>query len=217
VAADVAAALTLPVVAGTAVAVLVLLAVATEAVNAPVTVAHEGGHMAMGALTGYRVFGFELENGFNGGTQRSDTGWALGRILTVSAGYTAPPLLGLGGAALLAAGEASLLLWTAVVLLVLAWVKARGELTLSVVLLLAFFIAYVALYGTPTLQAAFAAGLVWLLLIGGVYSAWTASTDDDTDPAKLAHDTLIPRKVWWAAFVAFALFCLWQAILLLAP
>jgi hypothetical protein len=46
-----------------------------------------------------------------------------------------------------------------------------------------------------------------LLLFGAVRSALDAGTDDGTDPAKLAHDTLIPRIVWKAGFVAFAAYC----------
>jgi hypothetical protein len=43
------------------------------------------------------------------------------------------------------------------------------------------------------------------------------STADGTDVAKLARDTLIPRKVWKAGFVVLALFCVWRGFLLLAP
>jgi hypothetical protein len=38
--------------------------------------------------------------------------------------------------------------------------QASGEIATFVVLLLAIAIGYVAIYGSPTLQAAFAAGLV---------------------------------------------------------
>jgi Peptidase M50B-like len=143
-------------------------------------------------------------------------GWGPGRILTAFAGYVTPPLVGLGGAALLRAGKAWPLLWTAVVLLVLAWVKARGEEATVVVLLLIVSIGYVAIYGTPVLQAALAAGLVWLLLFGGLQSAVVAGTHKDTDPDLLFRDTLIPRTVWKAGFVVIALLCLWKGFQLLA-
>ena len=78
-------------------------------------------------------------------------------------------------------------------------------------------IGYVALYGTPTLQAGVAAGLVWVLLFGGVRAAAVASTAAGSDPDRLFRDTLIPRFAWKAAFVAVALYCLWKGFVLLKP
>ena len=109
------------------------------------------------------------------------------------------------------------LLWAVVVLLVSAYVKAEKEWTTFVVLLLAVATGYVALYGRPTLQAAYAAGLVWILLFGGLRAAVRAGTDTNTDPDRLFRDTLIPRTVWKGAFIAVALWCLWKGFLLLAP
>jgi Peptidase M50B-like len=218
VTAEVAAALTLPVLAGAAVAVLFVLAVATDAVDALDTIAHEGGHMIVGLLTGRRLQDFELEAAGGGVTHFDPSPWGPARIISAMAGYTMPPLLGLGGAALLAAGLAWPLLWIAVILLVLAWIKAATDLTMLVLLLLAVAIGYVALYGGPTLQAAFAAGLVWVLLFSGLRSAvLLPMKNDGSDAAALARDTLIPRQVWKAAFVAFALYCLWKGFQLLAP
>lgn len=213
----VADALTTPVLAGAAVAALLLVAVAYTAVGAVVTVAHEAGHMAVGALTGHRIDYFEVKMGGEGATWHSDHGWGPGRILLSAAGYTAPPLLGLGGAALVAGGRAWPLLWTTVALLALALPKAEREWTTFVVLLCGAAVGYVGLYGTPTQQAAVAAGLVWLLLFGGARAAVQSSTGDGSDAALLARDTLIPRFAWKAAFVAFALYCLWKGSLLLAP
>jgi Peptidase M50B-like len=85
------------------------------------------------------------------------------------------------------------------------------------VLVLATAIGYVAVYAAPQWQAAFAAGLVWLLLFGGLRAAVISSTSDRSDAAKLAHDTLIPRFVWKAAFVTVAAVCLWKGFQLLAP
>jgi hypothetical protein len=159
--AEVAAALSWPVLSATAVTVLVLLLVAGGPVGRVVTIAHEGGHMLIGTLTGGSVKDFQLNaNREGGGTNYNRLpGW-LGDTLTTFAGYVTPPLAGLGGAVLLKEGLAWPLLWTAVALLVLAWIKAMDDLTNFVVLILAVFIGYVGLYGSPTLQAAFAAGLV---------------------------------------------------------
>ena len=133
------------------------------------------------------------------------------------AGYVTPPLLGLGGAALFDAGQILPLLWTTVVLLILTLIKAEREWTTFVVLLLAAGTGYVALYGTPLLQAGFAAGLVWLLLFDGLASAVVAGTQRDTDPDRLFRDTLIPRMLWKAGFVVVAIVCLWKGAQLLVP
>lgn len=214
---QVAAALTAPVVGSAAIAALLLVVLAHDAVGPVIGVAHEGGHMAVAVLTGLRVRQFRLTDPGNAVTTFGRLPWGPGRILMTIAGYTTPPLLGFGGAAVLAAGEAWPALWVAVVLLVLAWSKAEQEWTMFVVLLLAAAIGYVAISGTPVLQAALAAGLVFVLLIGGVRSAVVSSTGDGSDAAHLAHDTLIPRVLWKAGFVVLSLYCLWKGFQLLAP
>ena len=209
--------LTGPVLGATAVAVLLLVGLAYQAVGALVTLVHEGGHVAANALTGRRIHYFEVSEGGAGVTVSTDRGWGPARILVSAAGYTAPPLLGLGGATLLARGAVQPLLWTAVVLLVLALPKAEREWTTALVLLSVVATGYTAIYGSVALQGAIAAGLVWLLLFGGVRSAVESSTADISDAAALARNTLIPRIVWKAGFVALALYCLWQGFVLLKP
>ena len=216
---QVAAALTTPVLGATAIAVLLLLVVAAPAVEALDTIIHEGAHMVVALLTGLGVQHFEIKADGNAETLPKRSPWGPARILTGMAGYPAPSLVGLGGAALLTAGRAWPLLWTVVVLLVLAWIKALGELTSFVVLLLAVAIGYVAIYGTPTLQAGLAAGVVWLLLFSGVRSVAIIpmGKTDHSDAHALARDTLIPRHLWQAAFMAFALYCLWKGFVILKP
>jgi hypothetical protein len=216
--AQVAAALTLPVVTAAAITALLLLAVAASSMEVLDIIVHEGAHMVVGLLTGRRVRHFVIEADGNAFTRYDPSPWGPARILSAMAGYPAPSLLGLGGAALLAAGRAWPLLWTTVVLLVLAWVKSMGELTSFLVVLVAAAVAYVAIYGSPTLQAGVAAGLVWLLLFSGLRSAaMIPMSNNSSDAAALARDTLIPRQIWKAGFVAFALYCLWKGFVLLAP
>jgi hypothetical protein len=149
-----------------------------------------------------------------------EPGW-LGDILTTFAGYVTPPLLGLGGAVLLKEGYAWPLLWIAVILLFLAWVKARDEFTCLVPLILAGFTGYVGLYRSPALQAAFATGLVLLFLLGVfLLGALRAAATSDirkgmgfrSDAEVLADATLIPRVLWKAAYVTVALLCLWKGL-----
>jgi hypothetical protein len=118
-----------------------------------------------------------------------------------------------------AVGEVGPLLWIVVVPLVLALLEAEREWTTFVVLLFATATAtgYVALYGTPALQAAIATGVVWLLLFGGARAAAQSGTGDGSDAAQLAHDTLVPRILWKAVFVVVAIVCLWKGFRLLEP
>jgi hypothetical protein len=213
--ADVAAALTWPVLSGAALAVLVLLVVAKEVVGRVVTVTHEGGHMVIGVLTGQKVKHFYLNANDDGAATafHRPLPW-LSDIPTTFAGYAAPPLAGLGGAVLLDAGKAWPLLWIAVALLVMAWIKARDELTSVVVLIVAGFTAYVGIYGAPALQAGFAAGLVLLLLLGGLADAVTVPTDKSSgsDVAILARRTLLPASLWKAGHITVAVLCVWKGI-----
>src|SRR3954462_5550077 len=97
-----------------------------------ITIAHEGGHGLVALLTGRRLTGIRLHSDTSGLTLSRGKPHGIGMILTAACGYTAPPLLGLGGAALLAAGHITLLLWVATALLVamLAMIRnAYGALT----------------------------------------------------------------------------------------
>jgi hypothetical protein len=69
-----------------------------------------------------------------------------------------------------------------------------------------------------SLKAAFATGLVVLLLFGGLRSAALVSLDktSNSDPIQLARATWIPAPLWKVAFVAVALYCVWKGILVLA-
>lgn len=208
---EVAVALTRPVVLGTGLAALALVAWTWPWVGLLMSVVHEGGHMAVGLVTGLRVRHFKIHSGFSAATSFGvPMPWGPARILMTIAGYATPPLVGLGGAVLLARGKAWPLLWTAVILLVLAWVKAREDRAVSVVVLGAAGLGYVAIYGPPLLAAVLAATIVWLLLIGGVRDAVVQDLGQGSDAAHLAHDTLIPRIAWKAGFVVVALVCLVQ-------
>lgn len=217
--AEVAAALTWPVLAATGIAVGLLVVLAGDVVGRIVTVTHESGHMVVGFMTGSTVKHFYLNPDREGGATEfhRGPGW-LGGIITGFAGYVTPPLMGLGGAVLLREGLAWPVLWMAVGLLFLAWVKARDEVTSLAVLAVAAAGAYVGLYGAAVLRAAFAAGLVLLLLIGGVRGAAVSSAErgSGSDADRLARSTLIPAGLWKLAYVTVALLCLWKGVVVLA-
>lgn len=179
--------------------------------QALVTLAPEGGHYVVGTLMGYLPNQLVLDDGGGGGTGYVQDWWSPGRVLRLFAGYATPPLLGLAGAQLLAAGMAWSVLVVAIGLLLAAFLVATNALAITVALVGVVGFGWTATAGGPELQAGVAVGLVWLLLLGGLSSAiQIPRADNDSDVAKLTRDTLIiPRILWHAAFTAIAVVCLW--------
>ncbi|QIJ64657.1 M50 family metallopeptidase [Streptomyces sp. JB150] len=192
-----------------------------------ITIAHEGGHGLVALLTGRTLTGIRLHSDTSGLTVSRGKPYGLGMILTAAAGYTAPPLLGLGGAALLAAGRITLLLWLATALLLAMLVMIRNAYgTLTVVLTGSLFVLVSWLTG-PQVQAAFAYAVVWFLLLGGVRPGFElqskrrrwrgreapfggggvgrAGAAPDSDADQLARLTHAPAGVWLFLFHAVSL------------
>ncbi|AYG80551.1 hypothetical protein DWB77_02686 [Streptomyces hundungensis] len=173
-----------------------------------VTIAHEGGHGLVALLTGRRLDGIRLHSDTSGLTVSRGKPYGLGMILTAAAGYTAPPLLGLGGAALLAAHHITLLLWLATALLLAMLVMIRNAYgVLTVVITGAAFLLVSWLTG-PDVQSAFAYTAVWFLLLGGVRPAFELQrkrrrhNDGDSDADQLARLTHVPPALWLFLFHA---------------
>ncbi|MEV6735592.1 M50 family metallopeptidase [Streptomyces sp. NPDC051104] len=171
-----------------------------------ITIAHEGGHGLVALLTGRTLTGIRLHSDTSGLTVSRGKPYGLGMILTAAAGYTAPPLLGLGGAALLAAGHITALLWLATALLVSMLLMIRNAYgALTVLLTGGTFLAVSWLTG-PQVQAAFAYAAVWFLLLGGVRPAFELQAKrsrggaGDSDADQLARLTNVPAGLWLFLF-----------------
>lgn len=176
-----------------------------------VTIAHEGGHGLVALLTGRRLDGIRLHSDTSGLTVSRGRPSGLGMILTAAAGYTAPPLLGLGGAALLGAGRITALLWIATALLVAMLVMIRNAYgALTVVLTGGTFLLVSWLAGSEV-QAAFAYAVVWFLLLGGVRPAFELQSKrrrggaGDSDADQLSRLTHVPAGLWLFFFHAVSL------------
>jgi hypothetical protein len=173
-----------------------------------ITIAHEGGHGLVALLTGRTLTGIRLHSDTSGLTVSRGKPHGLGMILTAAAGYTAPPLLGLGGASLLSAGRITLLLWLATALLVAMLVMIRNAYgALTVVLTGGTFLVVSWLAG-PQVQAAFAYTVVWFLLLGGVRPAFELQAKrsrggaGDSDADQLSRLTHVPAALWLFLFHA---------------
>lgn len=180
-----------------------------------VTIAHEGGHALIALLTGRRLDSITLHSDTSGLTVSSGKPYGPGMILTAMAGYPAPPLLGLGFAALLGAERITLMLWTSIVLLAAVLIKVRNIYGLCTVFALGATIFAVSWFGTDTVQAAVAFLGAWFLLLAGARpvielqrgrSRRLRNTPHNvgSDADQLAGLTHIPGILWVLFFGAIA-------------
>ncbi|WP_046731143.1 M50 family metallopeptidase [Streptomyces humi] len=171
-----------------------------------ITIAHEGGHGLVALLTGRQLTGIRLHSDTSGLTLSRGKPHGIGMILTAAAGYTAPPLLGLGGAALLGAGRITLLLWVATALLVVMLVMIRNAYGVLTVFLTGGTFLLVSWLAGSQVQAAFAYAVVWFLLLGGVRPAFELQAKrsrggaGDSDADQLSRLTHLPAAVWLFLF-----------------
>ncbi|GHG44543.1 MULTISPECIES: M50 family metallopeptidase [Streptomyces] len=179
-----------------------------------ITIAHEGGHALVALAARRRLEAIRLHSDTSGVTVTRGRPTGLGVVLTLAAGYTAAPLLGLGGAALLGAGRVAVLLWVATALLLAMLVMVRNAYgILSVVLTGALFVL-VSWLAAPDVQALFAYAVVWFLLLGGVRPVFELQSKrrhggaPDSDADQLARLTHVPAGVWLVFFHTVSLCCL---------
>ncbi|MYS18972.1 Peptidase M50B-like [Streptomyces sp. DvalAA-14] len=201
-----------------ATALIALAAVLTRSVwkivrNA-VTIAHEGGHGLVALLTGRRLDGIRLHSDTSGLTVSRGKPHGPGMVLTAAAGYTAPPLLGLAGAALLAAGHITALLWGATALLLVMLVMIRNAYGALTVVITAALFLLVSWLTKAQVQAAFAYLAVWFLLAGGsrpvaeLQRSRRRDRSGSSDADQLARLTHTPAALWMLLFYAVALLSL---------
>ncbi|MFJ1704355.1 M50 family metallopeptidase [Kitasatospora sp. NPDC088346] len=179
-----------------------------------VTIAHEGGHGLVALLTRRRLSGIRLHSDTSGLTLSSGPPTGPGMILTAAAGYTAPSLLGLGGAALLAAGRITALLWISIVLLAGMLIMIRNAFGVLSVLVTGAAFVLISWYGGDELRAGFAYLGIWFLLLAGVRPVIELQRKrrhggaPDSDADQLARLTGISALLWVVLFLVIALVCL---------
>jgi hypothetical protein len=174
-----------------------------------VTIAHEGGHALVAVLAGRGLTGIRLHADTSGLTLSTGARRGPGLVLTFLGGYPAPSLLGLGGALLVAADRAQLMLWLALGLLAATLVHVRNAYGLFAVLATGALVTAVAWWGTPRLQDGFAAALCWFLLFGGLRAVRELGRGrrrrrGDSDADMLAGLTRVPAGMWSALFGLWA-------------
>ncbi|MEU8530637.1 MULTISPECIES: M50 family metallopeptidase [Streptomyces] len=171
-----------------------------------ITIAHEGGHGLIALVTGRRLEGIRLHSDTSGLTVSRGRPTGIGMILTAAAGYTAPPLLGLGGAWLLTEHHITLLLWLATALLLAMLVMIRNAYGVLTVVLTGAAFLLVSWLTDPAVQSAFAYTVVWFLLLGGVRPAFELQAKrrhggaPDSDADQLSRLTHVPPAMWFLLF-----------------
>ncbi|MEU8878988.1 MULTISPECIES: M50 family metallopeptidase [Streptomyces] len=179
-----------------------------------ITIAHEGGHALVALAARRRLEAIRLHSDTSGVTVTRGRPTGLGVVLTLAAGYTAAPLLGLGGAALLGAGRVAVLLWVATALLLAMLVMVRNAYGILSVVLTGTLFVLVSWLAAPDVQALFAYAVVWFLLLGGVRPVFELQSKrrhggaPDSDADQLARLTHVPAGVWLVFFHTVSLCCL---------
>ncbi|WP_330439746.1 M50 family metallopeptidase [Micromonospora sp. NBC_00821] len=187
-----------------------------------ITIAHEGGHALVALLTGRKLHGIRLHSDTSGLTLSAGRPTGPGMILTLLAGYVAPPLVGLAGAWLLGGNRITLLLWVAVALLLAMLVMIRNVFGVVSLLVTGALVFAVSWYATPQVQAAFAYTGVWFLLLGGVRPVVelqrmrSRGRMPASDADQLAGLTPFPPLFWVSLFALVNLVALLAGALLLA-
>ncbi len=191
-------------------AVLALLAVLWSVswrwTRTVVTIAHEGGHALAAMVAGRGLTGIRLHPDTSGVTVSTGARRGPGLVFTFLGGYPAPSLLGLGGAALVAAGRAELMLWIALALLVAALTQIRNLFGALAVVATGALVAAAAGWATPRVQDGFAAALCWFLVFGGLRAVRELqrgrrrSRHGDSDADMLAGLTHVAGGIWAALF-----------------
>ncbi|XNL30934.1 M50 family metallopeptidase [Longispora sp. K20-0274] len=175
-----------------------------------VTIAHEGGHALVAVLSGRRLSGIRLHSDSSGLTLTRGRPTGPGMVFTALAGYVAPSLLGLGGAALLAGGRPTAVLWGCMLLLPCVLIMVRNFFGILSVLVTMGMLFAVSWFGSSDVQGVFGYLLVWFLLLGGVRPVFELQAmrrrgrAPDSDADQLAQLTRVPGLVWVGFFLLFA-------------
>lgn len=202
-----------PVAFGTGFIALVVVGLSTLVARYFYLLAVQGGHLLAAAFLFRGIGGYEI----------TDAGGSLGvylgqrSFLINLAGFATPPLMGLGGAALIARGNAFAALFIAALFSALAlFVAANGLARLIPALVIAGIFA-VGLYGSAVQQATVAVGLVWFLLISGAVYAFRIRVGVG-DPEALRRRLVLPGALWQLIWIVIAVVSLFVGgRLLLVP
>jgi hypothetical protein len=199
---------------GTQVALTLLIAVVAtgyrpvwRVLRHVVTIAHEGGHAGVAALTGRRLHGVRLHSDTSGLTVSAGRPTGPGVVFTLLAGYLAPSVLGLAAAVALTFGWVRPVLWVAIGLLAALLVMIRNLFGVLTVVVTAGVLVAVAGWAPSGWRVVAAYLLTWFLLVAAprpvlelqVTRSRRLARASDAD--QLARLTRLPGLFWVCTFL----------------
>ena len=189
-----------------------------------VTIAHEGGHAAVAAVTGRRLHGVRLHSDTSGLTVSAGRPTGAGVVFTLLAGYLSPSVLGFAAALALAGGHVRPVLWVAIALLAVLLLMIRNLFGVLSVVVTAGVLVAVAGWAPVAWQGPAAYLLTWFLLLAGprpvveLQTARHRRLAPASDADQLAGLTRVPGLVWVTVFLVLTVAALLAgAYLLIAP
>ncbi|MGD7733835.1 M50 family metallopeptidase [Propionibacteriaceae bacterium G57] len=198
---------------------LLLVVFAWPVVRMLVTIVHEAGHALVATLTGRSLSGIRLHSDTSGLTVTRGRPTGPGMVATLTAGYTAPGIVGLAAALVLASGHAVGLLWAWVAALAVMLLFIRNFYGLLVMVVVGGLIGAATWYLDPLSQSWLAYLLTWLLLLSAPRPAVEVirRPSSTSDAAQLARITRVPATMWNLYFLLITLACLVVGVAVLAP
>ena len=189
-------------------AILVLWPLSWRVLRHVVTIAHEGGHAAVAALTGRTLEGVRLHSDTSGLTVSRGRATGPGVVLTLLAGYPAPAAVGLAGAFALAHDRLRLTLVVALLLLLVLLLQVRNVFGVVSVVATGAVLLAVTGYAPAAVQAAAAYLLVWFLLLAAprtlveLQRSRAGRRAGRSDVDQLAALTRVPALLWLGLMLA---------------
>jgi Peptidase M50B-like len=171
-----------------------------------ITAVHEGGHAVAAVMAGHTVTAVHLRSDSSGVTYHHGKQRWISRVVTAGAGYTAPGLAAVAGAALIAHHETRV--WLGIlaglgVVMVAGWV--RNLFGIAVVSALVLALGWLLASGTSGQTVAVATFATWYLAIGGLRAAVeqfpVKGRGDGFELGRLLH---VPAVLCRAGFVLIA-------------
>lgn len=188
-----------------------------------VTIAHEAGHALAALLTGRQLRGIRLHSDTSGVTLSRGRPRGPGMILTAASGYTAPSLLGLAGAGLLASHHVTAFLWATVLLLIGMLLLIRNAFGVASIVVTGLIVLVGGVLAPPGVESGFAVLVTWFLLLAGVRpvlelrQSRLRARQPQSDADQLAWLTGVPGSAWVGFFGIVTLACLAGGARLLMP
>jgi hypothetical protein len=167
-----------------------------------VTAVHEAGHAVMAILGGHTVTAVHLRPDSSGVTFHQGKQRWLSRVATAGAGYAAPGVAAIAGAALIAHGETRV--WLTILLalgvvMVIGWV--RNLFGVAVVGALVLSLGWLLVSGTSAETLLAGSIVTWYLGVGGLRAAVEQLRGDRGDAFELGRLLRLPAGLVRAGFV----------------